>query len=331
MLKIALIAPSFFSYDKAIAKMIECFGHEVVIFDDRPSNTNLSKILIRLKLHFFLRRKIKNHKEKIIEKIQKEKVDCLFVISPEVFDVAMVDEIKKNNPNIKIILYLWDSILNKSNTKSLVNSLDTVYSFDRRDCEIYPRLKFHPLFFEDLFYTFLGESEKKYKIAFIGSYHSNRFNLVELKQKLSRFFLHLYVQGDIVRVFRSLTLILNPRTFYYFWKNTTLKKLNKEEVANIFKASKVIIDYQHPDQCGLTCRTFEALASGCQLMTTNSDIVNYDFFDNELIYVMKDEKDISLSFVDKEVSREKLLLMKESISRYSLQSWVAEVLISNLS
>jgi hypothetical protein len=36
----------------------------------------------------------------------------------------------------------------------------------------------------------------------------------------------------------------------------------KEEIADLFKSSKAVLDITHPNQKGLTSRTFEALRSG---------------------------------------------------------------------
>jgi spore maturation protein CgeB len=49
------------------------------------------------------------------------------------------------------------------------------------------------------------------------------------------------------------------------------QKLSREQVAEVFRHSRVVVDLQREGQAGLTMRTFEALASGARLLTTNPD------------------------------------------------------------
>jgi hypothetical protein len=44
---------------------------------------------------------------------------------------------------------------------------------------------------------------------------------------------------------------------------------SKREISDLFRQSKVVIDITHPNQVGLTSRTFEALRSGSKLATNN--------------------------------------------------------------
>ncbi|CAC9442957.1 hypothetical protein [uncultured Gammaproteobacteria bacterium] len=45
----------------------------------------------------------------------------------------------------------------------------------------------------------------------------------------------------------------------------------KKKIADLFKSSKVVLDITHPNQKGLTSRTFEALRSGSKLITNNEN------------------------------------------------------------
>ncbi len=58
----------------------------------------------------------------------------------------------------------------------------------------------------------------------------------------------------------------------------TFISVDKKEWQDILSRTKIVIDLSHPLQTGLTMRTFEALASGCHLLTTNTNIRFEDFF-----------------------------------------------------
>ena len=45
------------------------------------------------------------------------------------------------------------------------------------------------------------------------------------------------------------------------------------------KDCHAVLDIEHPKQVGLTMRTFEVLASGRKLITTNRSIINHEFYD----------------------------------------------------
>lgn len=95
-----------------------------------------------------------------------------------------------------------------------------------------------------------------------------------------------------------------------------------ETVANIMHRSKAILDIQHPAQTGLTMRTIETLGIGRKLITTNTDIVNYDFYNEENILVIdRTNPVIPNSFIEhnaKEVSQ-------QIYQKYSLNGWIEEI------
>ena len=53
----------------------------------------------------------------------------------------------------------------------------------------------------------------------------------------------------------------------------------------IYSNSRCVLDSAQEGQMGLTIRVLEALGAKKKLITTNEDIVNYDFYNEENIYV----------------------------------------------
>ena len=73
-------------------------------------------------------------------------------------------------------------------------------------------------------------------------------------------------------------------------------------------------------------RTFETLASGKKLLTTNSDIRNYPFFDEELISVIKrDQVQIDLEFLKSDSKK----INQETLEMLTLDSWLECLFIQN--
>jgi len=98
---------------------------------------------------------------------------------------------------------------------------------------------------------------------------------------------------------------------------------SKKDISNLFKGSGSIVDLTHPNQSGLTSRTFEALRSGSKLITNNK---NCNFLENEYhsrFFVLDDinkQKLELLNFIESEI---KPLTEKQdyflSIERFSDQ------------
>lgn len=326
--KIALISPSFFGYEVSIKNELLNLGYNVFHYDDRPANNIFHKVLIRLKATFLIYPKVTRHQRYLVNEILSNDVDAVFLLNPELFSANMIKALKKNKPNIKIVLYIWDSLQNRPNLRSLIEFADYAYTFDRADSKSHPALNFFPLFYESIFEQ-NAVVNRKYNLSFIGSYHSNRASLFSLIQKEPSLYMHIYIQGFLIKLIRSFPLLSNPRSLILFWHHTTYNTLSKERVSQVFKESHAVIDLQHPRQSGLTCRTIEALASGCILITSNSDIRNYEFFDDKVIYVMKDLDDIPLNFISG-ICPQNLKTMQDKISHLRLDRWLNHVLLKHL-
>ena len=100
--------------------------------------------------------------------------------------------------------------------------------------------------------------------------------------------------------------------------------LNSSEVLAYLNKCKTVIDIQHPKQIGLTMRTIEMLGLKKKLITTNTDIVNYDFYNkNNICVIDRENIEIDKSFFlsdydyDTDNCREK----------YSLDFFINELLL----
>ena len=112
-----------------------------------------------------------------------------------------------------------------------------------------------------------------------------------------------------------------------FWntKSDSFKysPLSSNDISRIIEQSKVVIDMQHPNQKGLTMRSIETLGMRKKLITTNSDIVNYDFYNENNIYIIdRDNPVIKPDFFKTEY----IPIPDKIYNRYSLAQWIFDVL-----
>jgi hypothetical protein len=97
----------------------------------------------------------------------------------------------------------------------------------------------------------------------------------------------LYIKYRVLNIGRK----INRKDFCYEPKPSS-------ELSEILQASRIIIDIQHPKQTGLTMRTIEMLGLKKKLITTNKDVVDYDFYDEKNIFIIdRKNPQISMDFL----------------------------------
>lgn len=322
---ILLLAPKFFGYELEIKKELENFGAKVIYFDERPKNDFFTKVFVRLNLKSFISKKIDDYYKYIIEATKYQDIDYLFLVTPETIDLKIIEKIKQNHKNIKIFTYFWDSIKNKRTALNYLHISDKYFSFDSNDIKINNKIEFLPLFYIKDYENISNEREDiLYDICFIGTIHSDRYKIIKQIEDQVRSiglqtYFYFYSPSKILFFFQKLF----KRDFKDIkWEDVSFKSLNKADVINIIKKSKIIIDIQHPLQTGLTMRTIEMLGANKKILTTNKDIINYDFFIMDNIFVFDRNKiEINAEFFDK-----KYFKIEEGLyKKYSLSNWLKTI------
>jgi len=293
--RILFFSVKLFNYENIIADKLRSLGAHVDYYDERPSNSILTKGIIRLKRSLY-HVKISNYYRDILKDIESKNYDYFFLIKGEVIPQYFIDKVRELNPNIFLLYYTFDSFQNNPNGVNILNNFDKKYTFDSKDSQTY-NLEFRPLFFSDDYYKLAINNNPKYDLLFIGTAHSDRYVISEnvakwCKEKKLKNFAFYYSPSRLVFFFFKLF----DESFKKFkYKNISFKSLKHEEIINLYKDSKVILDINHPNQRGLTMRVFEALGSSRKLITTNTDIKQYPFYNTNNVYVI-DRNDISLDY-----------------------------------
>lgn len=322
--KILFFAPKFFNYEIEIKKKLEQLGAQVDFYDERMNPTNLDKVIIRLKKDL-LKIRIKKYYSEIIEKSKKNNYDYILFISPETITKELLEKFRESQKNSKFILYMWDSIKNKKNVQEIVDCFDSHFSFDKSDCEVDNRFRFRPLFYLDEYSKLAAKSyDKKYDISFIGTVHSDRYEVIKLikKQAISN-----GLNINFFVYFPSKAMYLVKKLFDRSYKNTEIKDFNfesisKEKVLDIISNSKVILDIQHPKQVGLTMRTIEMLGMKKKLITTNKNIEKYDFYNfNNINIIDRNNPVLDLDFIRNEYKE----IDTDIYTKYSIENWLGEI------
>jgi hypothetical protein len=321
--RILLFVNNLFGYEYDIKSKLEELGAVVDYFNERPSNSFLSKTLIRLNrniLGFYIDR----YYSKIYKQTIHNNYNYILVIKGESISMSILTMFRSKHRNAKFILYLWDSITNNKNAISNYKYFDKVLSFDNNDVKRYGFV-FRSLFYTDIYKSIISAQNPTYDALFVGTAHSDRYDFVKKieKQLLNNnrkvycyFFLHNIIFYYIEKFKKKSHKYIKKSNFHF-------KSLNKDDLLNLVANSKCIIDIQHPNQNGLTMRTIEALGANKKLITTNTSIVDYDFYNPNNIFIV-DRKNpiVNDSFFDSSYQ----MIDDNIYDKYSIDTWVIDIL-----
>ncbi|WP_185213168.1 lipopolysaccharide biosynthesis protein [Sphingobacterium mizutaii] len=321
---ILLISVKFFNYEVLIKKELERLGANVILLDERPSNTFLSKAIIRFKKELF-QLKINNYYKDLIVQLTGKKIDIFLLIKGEAVPIFFINFLKDANPGIKLYYYTYDSFKNNPNGLKILSYFDRKFTFDSEDSKNH-NLGFRPLFFANEYskVPVRSKNEYKYDISFVGTAHSDRYTISEFtkewcKKNKLKMFAFYFSPSKLLFTFNKAT----KKNFKGFDpKKISFKSLSHSDIIDLYNFSKAILDINHPGQNGLTMRTFETLGARRKLITTNSNIKYYPFYHPNNIWIIdRDDIKYSKEFFESE----NIVIDQEIYHSMSLTGWVEEV------
>jgi hypothetical protein len=331
MKKVLLIMPNFFDYPQAICDELERMGYEVDCFDDRPSTNGFVKAIIRVNKDL-IGKYIARYFEKVMRVVRGKKYDIVFLISGQSlsFSERMIQQIKDEQPQAEYILYQWDSLKNFPYIKKIEPLFDRCYSFDRRDVQSDSSLHFLPLFYTRR-YEEIGKLDKKvfkYDFCFVGTAHPKKYKFIkmmseQLKTIYPNQFIYYFFPSRIVFFYRK---IMNPELHKAKYREFHFESLSGKQMDDTYSDSRCVLDSAQAGQLGLTIRVLEALGAKKKLITTNEDVVNYDFYRRENIYVY-DGTQVNLN--DPFFTQSYQDLDEDVYEKYSLRSWLKTMLTNS--
>lgn len=309
--RIAIVTTHSFGYiDFLVAKLneIEDVDLTYINIDSIPfcyKNIGSRFVNFILKLFSFSSLKEKNRTKFIKNSISNNDLfDQTLVIRPDKLEKEALLFLRKNS--VKMSCFLFDGIENYKDQKKTLSNFDIVYSYDKVDVEKY---KFK--FLTNYIFDFEIESKEITNIVFNISSFDKRFSLLEK-------FADYLCKNEISYRF----IVKKNKSFEH--KNIEIinKYLPLSEVKEYIASSLVLVDLQMSNQVGLSFRIFEALGYKKKIITNNQDIVNYDFYNKNNIFVISEENyEVPLDFFKTEYVE----IDSDILEKYSLKSWAIEV------
>lgn len=311
-MNVLLISPRFYNYHLRIKEELERQSHKVDLFCE-----------YREKYFFFtrfvsLQKKEQNNlkiQKAILECISNKKYDIVLVIVGRFITKYFIENLKQQQQQAKFVLYLWDDVERCQSFEVIKSYFDKIYSFDRKDCLKYG-FEFLPLFYSD---EYKADSSVKKDISVYGAFfaHSDRFKIInKIASQTENGFYYVYIPSKIQYLKYKFQKLKNCQI------HLTTKSMKEYENIKNMQKSSCILDIQHPSQTGLTIRTIEAIGCQKKIITTNEDIVNYDFYNSDNILVIDREKPlIPQDFLKKEYRT----LDRKIYENYSIHSFARKL------
>jgi len=319
-MKITIISLDNWGFNKYIAVALKANGHKVNHIDFNKFKYTYPSFFHRiynflLKAFFRKNLKTKFHGKKIIERLKEldEIQDVILTIKGDHIDLKTLKELK--NYTKKSIAFFNDNTSRCPKIIPAIPLFDKVYSFEKADCK-----KYNLNFCTNWIYNFNPDAvvpeNFDYKVFNITSMDRKRLPTIsriakELKLKQLAYKIIIYDRKKTATD-RNLQFIS--------------KKLPLDEVNEYIEKSQSLLDIHRKGQQGLTFRVFESLGLQKKLITTNSDVKNYDFYNpNNILVIDENKPEVPVSFFETRYEK----IPDDIIHRYFVANW-AEQLIKDL-
>lgn len=319
--KVLFFGPKTFGYELEITCEMQKMGAEVTFRSDRPVANGwvvaalriLPKLAWRLSDLFFFHWLIKS---------APTACDIVFIVKGEGLSPHFLQALRKRYPAAVFILYLWDSATNCKGLELKLPYFDDFFSFDPSDCTIFPQFKYRPLFFLDKYLKDDSPAEEK-GLFFVGTLNGDRpkviARLLTTLDKSISFDYFLFVRSRLELALRRL---IDPPLRGIDPVHLVFSPIPSDTLSSHIKRCSAVLDIEHPRQTGLTMRTFEVIASGKKLVTTNRSVVDQDFYDPARILVIdRSEPVVPPQFLAVGLPP----FPPGFVSKYSLRGWLSDI------
>ncbi|MFJ1409141.1 lipopolysaccharide core biosynthesis protein rfaS [Capnocytophaga canimorsus] len=312
--KALFIAPDYYGFNDVVFDGLKKYS-DYEMLHIKSTGKYYYKNLLERAHNFFLKnfcgknlKKIRQE-QKIKTTILENNYDFLiiigaYVLSEEILNIAL------NKSKFSVTIF-WDSIAKIPMQEKYLPLFDVCYSFDKDDCQKYGLKEITNFYFVE------ERSENNvYDISYLATYDNrmeeaisifNYFQENNIKAKAKIF---TYPSHPIKE--------LLPKNFEVIHKIIPFG-----ESYQYYLDSKIILDIAHPHQKGLSFRPFEAMGMNKKLITTNKDIINYDFYDPNNIFVIENPFDFSIPETFFKTDYQEI--NNKIKEKYHIKNWVKKI------
>lgn len=242
-----------------------------------------------------------------------DKADYALVIRPDLFSKNVLAKIREKSSFASA--YQWDGMCRYPLSESIATYFDNFFVFDKEDTLKYPKSQHIPNFYFDYFIE--DNSDIEQDVFFVGTFMKDRIN--ELV-KLSENFEQLGLKSNINIIYNKERHI---EKYLHYPINFTKTGMSFEDNMKNAKASRIILDFQNSSHKGLSFRSFEAIGFRKKMITNNSLVKRYDFYNPNNIFVLNNNNIQEIKdFLENKYKE----LPNDIYEKYSFSNWIKKVL-----
>lgn len=217
-----------------------------------------------------------------------------FIIFESLYNEKVAKKIKRTKKENKVIVYFWNYI--DDNNKYILNdkNIDEFWTFDKNDAKKY-NMKYNPQFYTKN--VKIQDEQNKYDVLFLGRPKTRKKDIVDLEKKLKE-------EG----IQTNFKIIENEKDYVSY-----------DEYLKRIAESKCILDYNQEGQVGLSLRPMEALFLERKLITNNTDIKNYDFYNHDNIFILGED---NINEIKEFINKPYRKIDQDIIDYYDFDQWL---------
>lgn len=314
-MKITVISLDNWGFNQKLVDGLTARGYEANHINFHHFKFEYKSVLERIKnviLKTLLNKNLKkiyraNEIEKRLQLLDKQ--DIILTIKGDFISPEGIQNLKKYTN--KSVAFFNDNIARYPRTVDVLPFFDKIFSFEKQDCE-----KYNFQFATNFIYNLTEKAEPN-------NFDFEVFNVTS-KDKRSKIIINIAEILKQQNISYKLLLFSKKENKNINFVEIINKTIDLEEVNQYIKKSNALIDIHRVGQDGLSFRVFECLGLHKKLITTNADIVNYDFYNSNNILVINPEKiEIPNSFFETEYE----VISPEILSKYSINGWIDRVIL----
>ncbi len=309
-------APNHFDIDIAILNQLEKMDQYNVIKIDPKSYQykNTFEQIFNFFGKIFVNKTLKKDwkaKQQLQHINQQKNYDVCLIFRPDLLHPKVLKFIQENIKSRKVVY--WDSFDKIPKLKETVSYFNEYYSFEEEDC-----IKYNFTKISNFYIHKSSNTTPTYDAFFFASKDARLNNVIKLITYLRQ------------KNWNAKALIVAKKT------KSKSKPINVEGVtitenstpfSQIYQYAdntKVVIDISHPNQKGLSMRPYECLGLERKLITNNSEIMKYDFYNPDNIFIINDFDNLNIpdSFLNTPYQK----LPKAVAKKYHISNWLNFIL-----
>lgn len=316
---IVLGAPKHFNFDKVIERELRGLGFSTVNISFYNANFKYKHLLQRLECFFcrdFLgmddyksRLRFKASQKWLEGMLEKTpQADYALLIRPDVYSVDFINSLRMKAK--KLIGYQWDGLDRYPHVHQRIGLFDRFFVFDGEDLGVQSVLPITNYYLEAISEHLRYDKTFKSDVLYTGTYSRHHIDL------LGRLITNCRVLGQNVHYH-----LHHKRKTYIeeYDLRTNTRTLDYAQNVKYAFNTKIILDFVNPSHRGLSFRFFEALRFEKKIITTNSQVKQYDFYHPNNVLVWENN---NIEELEEFIHKPYVPLPEKISNKYSFRNWL---------